>query len=272
MVIAGLVLLVIELRVPKWRTIAGGLAVNILAAALVLIIQLVYAENWPVIPVLIGGSSAIILMLPFIIFQQRHHRTEFDKAIKQAQAKQEQLERSIAEKDVALEDVRAKAAYTLAGSGLSIYARNYVEDFQRVTGREFGEYVRSFVTNSRPGSIFKILGIDWTELFGEAISATSERYFRLLSDPKTQFRVILLDPRTPVGLEKRISEYNLVVDGKPRYVKNHPDRVYGKIIGATKMLVDYHHRLPAQFQYKFIKELPTAAFLMNPPKNEYWQF
>jgi hypothetical protein len=260
--LASVVLFIAGRRIPKWRAMAEGLAINILAASLILLVTYFSQKPWNLTPVLLGGTGALILTIPFFVLQNRRQRAELNKAKTEAQISEGQAERLLTEKNLLLAGTIA-APSAISASGLTTYARNYVEDFQRVTGREFGEYLRSFVTGSPAGSIFKVAGIDWTELFGAVVSATSERYLKLLGDPNTSFKVILLDPRCPVGLEKRVSEFNLLANGKPRYTQNHPDRVYGKIVGATKMMVEYHNKFPRQFQYKFVSELPTACWIMN---------
>lgn len=266
----GIGLLVAEHRFSHWRSLVGGLGVNILAATVMLVIQQVFESQWDLLPIIFGGIGAILLMLPFVILQHRRDRLEISTHEKNKLELEDRLRQTLADKEVVQQELAMirttledSAPSELTRSGLTLYARNYVEDFQRVTGRNFSKYVRDFVTNSPPGTTFRAAGIDWTELFGEGVSATSERYFRLLSNPKTSFRVILLDPRCEIGLEKRKSEFLLRINDEPRYVPNHPLRVYGKIVGSVKMMVDYHKRFPNQFQYRFVHELPTACWIMN---------
>lgn len=264
----SLALIIVERRIrdSRLQIVIGGLAVNILAAAVVFTFQVIYEKPWNLTPFFIGGASAVALTLPFIITQHKRQQVKLSEVVDQANTLQAQLEMVLSEKNAALSESNSSQSNVISNSGLIVYARNYVEDFQKITGREFGEYLRGFVTNSASGSTFKMVGIDWTELFGAVVSATSERYMKLLADPKTTFNVILLDPRSSAGLEKRVSEFNLQVDGGPRYIQNHPDRVYGKIVGATKMMAEYHNKFPRQFQYRFTKELPTVCWIMNQEK------
>lgn len=256
--LTGVALLLVELKIPRWRAMAGGLAVNLIAAAAILIVQRIYEQQWNSTPYLIGGVASLLLTLPFILVRQGRLGKEL--AAKSAQI--DELSRENVDRESVLKELSERSK-SLPNSGITKYARNYAEHFQPVTNREFGEYVRSFVTSSPPGTRFKLVGIDWTELFGAAISATSERYFGLLQDKRTTFQLVLLDPRSRVGLEKRLSEFDLVTNGKQRYVPNHPDRIFGKVLGSVSMIADYHSNFPNQFQYKFTEDIPMVCALLN---------
>lgn len=262
LIIVAVLLLIFRKRMPQWQGAVEGLAINILAACLILSIQRVSENSWNLKPVLLGGGMALVLIVPFVFLQQRRQRRQLEKTSTELVETREKLESYREKLEAGVKNGGGDSSDSVR-SGITVYARNYVEDFQKVTQREFGEYIRSFVLNSPPASAFRAVGIDWTELFGAAISATSERYLKLLSNPNTSFKVILLDPRSPVGLEKRLSEFKLSVDSHVRYEENHPDRVYGKILGSTKMIADYHKKYPNQFSYRFIKELPTGCWIMN---------
>jgi hypothetical protein len=273
LIVIGVGLLIAEYFVQRFRYVLGGLGVNVLAAAGVLLYQRYYNPDWNILPFFIGAVLAATLILPIaflrfrlIIAQSKQHLIRAEQIQLDLASCQDQLR-------LALEshNESKSAPPPLSPSGITLYARNYSEAtsshtslrFHDVTGQDFGDYARRFVLDSPAGSTFKILGIDWTELFGAAVSGTSERYVSRLGDPRTVFKVILLDPTQSIGLEKRTSEYDLVIDGKPRYERNFPFRVYGKILGSTEMLSDYHKHRPKQVLYKFISEIPAVCCVMN---------
>lgn len=270
----GVGLLIAEYYVTRFRYVLGGLGVNVLAAAGVFIYQRYYDQNWNLLPFFVGAILAAILILPIVVLRFRLILAQLGDQ----KTKTEQLQADLATSQEELRqaqdrpsDSQKSILNAASVSGITLYARNYsgtsasdaAARFQDVTGQDFGDYARRFILESAPGSTFKILGIDWTELFGAAVSGTSERYIPQLTDPRTTFKVILLDPTQSVGLEKRTSEYDLVVDGKPRYERNFPFRVYGKILGSTEMLGDYHKNRPKQIMYKFVSELPSVCCILN---------
>lgn len=151
-----------------------------------------------------------------------------------------------------------KAADAIASSGIYLFAQN-TGHFRDITNVEYGEYVRRLVETSRDGTTCKILGLDCAELFGD-ISGISERYVSFLRAHKQNvFQVLILDPRCEIGLQKRLSEWKLV----RRYGADMPTRIYEKILGSIRIMVEYHKRFPKQFGYKFIRELPLAFCVMN---------
>jgi len=254
--IVGVGLLVGEYYLARWRLILGGLGVNLLAAAVVLLFSTSQQEGWNILPLFIGGFISCAVTLPIFVVRFRQVQKELanERALREA-------------------DQSARLADTPIGKGSGIfqYARNYAEAggansklrFHEVTQRDFGDYARHFVLSSSPGSTIKVLGIDWTELFGAAVSGTSERYLPLFSDRRTTLQVILLDPRTIIPLEKRLSEFDLMDGGKARYERNFPLRVYRKIIGSVEMLAEYHKKRPDQVKFKFLPDAPAVCCIMT---------
>ena len=255
LIVIGIGLLLAEYYITKWRLVIGGFGVNILAAGAVLLITQLLQKDWSVLPIFVGGIISSAAILPIALLRIREVRVELAKA-----------------QDTLRHNAEVSLAHpSVADSGIKLYARNYTESggpnvlhrFHELTQRDFGDYARNFILSSPQGSSFKIIGIDWTELFGAAVSGTSERYLSMLFDRRANFQIILLDPRTAAPLEKRFSEFDLVIDGKKRYERNFPLRVYGKIIGAVEMLSEYHRRFPEQVKFKFVPEVPAICCIMN---------
>lgn len=195
-----------------------------------------------------------------------------DKKIAELLEEKAHLNRSLDDIRLKINDLEASQLPSLVRSGLVQYAQNYVRDFKIQNRRSFGDFIREFVLTSEPGEEIKVCGIDWVELFGEAISATSEIYEDVLSRPQTLIKVILLHPGARSGLEKRLSEYLMEVNGKPKYIEDHNYRIPGKIVGSVRMMAEYHKRYPSRFQYRFTDTIPTACWVMNSKKIVFYLY
>ena len=84
-----------------------------------------------------------------------------------------------------------------------------------------------------------------------------------MRDSKRKLRVVLHDPRSLAGIQKRNAEFLFEPDGTERYVRNHPDRIYGKILGSAQMLADYANRYPKQVDIRFIQYLPDLCAVIT---------
>jgi hypothetical protein len=216
----------------KYREEMIAVGINLAASGIILVVSAL-VEQWSQAWIAIGGAlvATIVFLVARWIVGQKNSAQD------------------------------AQASSAAKSMGLVGYWRDYERAFKDSTGKDFGAYVRDMVAHST--GVIRVIGVDWTELFGAAISGTSEYYDSLLRDSKRTLRVILHDPRSLAGMHKRHAEFLFEPNGVPRYVPNHPDRIYGKILGSTQILADYALRFPKHVDIRFTRYLPDFCAVIT---------
>jgi hypothetical protein len=144
------------------------------------------------------------------------------------------------------------------------------EHFERLQGISYREHCQRFIKGSVDGATIRIIGYDWIEIFQDTTLLAND-IFGPDGTSRVRFDVVLVDPHSPVAVEKRAWEMLWKdASGDPLYPEGASDasmqRLASKIETCVTVARIFEQERPQYFRLKLTPTMIGMSAIMREDK------